>query len=95
TRRELAALEMIRVVAFAAGAAILATPLGLFMTWCLVAIVNVAAFGWRLPFQMFPTQWLMVFLIALCAAILAALIPVARLARAAPTELLKVFSNER
>ncbi|MFO1126204.1 MAG: ABC transporter permease [Methylocystis sp.] len=95
SRQKLAALEMIRVVAFAAGAAAVATPLGLFMTWCLVAIVNVAAFGWRLPFQMFPSQWLMVFLIALCAAILAALIPVARLARVAPTELLKVFSNER
>lgn len=95
TRRELAGLEMIRVVAFAAGAAVLATPLGLFMTWSLVAIVNVAAFGWRLPFQMFPTQWLVVFLIALCAAFFAALVPVARLARAAPTELLKVFSNER
>ncbi|MGJ0504777.1 MAG: FtsX-like permease family protein [Methylocystis sp.] len=95
TRRELATLEMIRVLAFAAGAAVFATPLGLFMTWCLVAIVNVAAFGWRLPFHMFPAQWLAVFLIALCAAFLAALIPTVRLARAAPTELLKIFSNER
>ncbi|MGD9544189.1 MAG: ABC transporter permease [Methylocystis sp.] len=95
TRRELAALEMLRVMAFAAGAAVFATPLGLFMTWCLVAIVNVAAFGWRLPFQMFPAQWLAVFSIALGAAFLAALVPVARLARAAPAELLKVFSDER
>ena len=95
TRRKLAALELMRVLAFAAVAALFATPLGLFMTWCLVAIVNVAAFGWRLPFQMFPAQWLMVFLIALCAASLAALVPVLRLARVAPTELLKVFSNER
>ena len=95
TRRELAGLEMIRVLGFAAGAALLATPLGLFMTWCLVAVVNVAAFGWRLPFHMFPAQWLVVLLIALCAAFLAALVPVARLARAAPTDLLKVFSNER
>ncbi|MGD9656167.1 MAG: FtsX-like permease family protein [Methylocystis sp.] len=95
TRRKLATLEMMRVVAFAAVAALFATPLGLFMTWCLVAIVNVAAFGWRLPFHMFPAQWLMVFLIALGAAFFAALIPVLRLARAAPTELLKVFSNER
>lgn len=95
TRRKLAALEMARVVAFAAGAAAFAIPLGLFMTWCLVAIVNVAAFGWRLPFQMFPAQWLAVFLIALGAAFFATLIPVARLARAAPTDLLRVFSNER
>jgi putative ABC transport system permease protein len=95
SRRKLAALEMMRVTAFSAVAALFATPLGLLMTWCLVAIVNVAAFGWRLPFQMFPAHWLMVFLIALCAAFVAALVPVLRLARAAPTELLKVFSNER
>jgi putative ABC transport system permease protein len=95
TRRKLAGLEMIRVIAFAAGAAAFATPLGLFMTWCLVAIVNVAAFGWRLPFHMFPAQWLVVFFVALCAAFFAALVPVARLARVAPTELLKVFSDER
>jgi putative ABC transport system permease protein len=86
---------MIRVLAFAAGAAVFATPLGLFMTWCLVTIVNVAAFGWRLPFHMFPAQWLVVLLIALCAAFFAALVPLVRLARSAPTELLRVFSNER
>ncbi|ULO22859.1 ABC transporter permease [Methylocystis sp. SB2] len=95
TRRKLAALEMARVMAFAAGAAAFAIPLGLFMTWCLVAIVNVAAFGWRLPFHMFPAQWLVVSCIAFGAAFFAALIPVVRLARVSPTELLRVFSNER
>ena len=95
TRSQLAGLEMIRVLVFAAGAAVLATPLGLFMTWCLVAIVNVAAFGWRLPFHVFPAQWLVVLLIALGAAFFAALVPLVRLARSAPTELLRVFSNER
>jgi putative ABC transport system permease protein len=44
---------------------------------------------------MFPAQWLVVSCIALCAAFFAALIPVTRLARAAPTDLLRVFSNER
>jgi len=86
---------MARIVAFSAGAAAFAIPLGLFMTWCLVAIVNVAAFGWRLPFHMFPAQWFVVSCIALGAAVFAAMIPVARLARAAPTDLLRVFSNER
>ena len=89
------ALELARVLMFAAGAAALAIPLGLFMTWCLVDGVNVAAFGWRLPFHMFPAQWALVFVMALAAALIAALVPVARLARTAPAELLKVFSNER
>lgn len=95
TRRTLAALELARVLAFVAGAAVVATPLGLLMSWCLVAIVNVAAFGWRLPFHIFPAQWVVVLLIALGAGFFAALIPVARLARVAPTDLLRVFSNER
>ncbi len=95
TRRRLAALELARVLMFAAGAAALAIPLGLFMTWRLVDGVNVAAFGWRLPFHMFPAQWALVFVMALAAALVAALVPVARLARTAPAELLKVFSNER
>lgn len=95
TRGRLATLELARVMMFAAGAALLALPLGLFMSWRLVAGVNVAAFGWRLPFHMFPAQWGEVFIIALVAAFLAALLPTLRLARAAPSELLKVFSNER
>lgn len=95
TRRRLAALEMARVLLFAAGAATLAIPLGLFMGWRLVADVNVAAFGWRLPFHIFPAQWALVFGVALVVAGLAALAPVIRLARTAPAELLKVFANER
>ena len=83
------------VVVFAAGAAVLAIPLGLFMTWALVAIVNVVAFGWRLPMHVFPLHWLTVFIIALITALFAGLAPVMRLARTAPVDLLKVFANER
>jgi hypothetical protein len=36
--------------------ALLALPLGLLVAWCLLAVVNVKAFGWRLPFQIFPLQ---------------------------------------
>ena len=94
TRKRLAALELSRIILFAAATALFAVPLGLFMAWCLVAVVNVEAFGWRLPFHLFPGQWAQVFAIALLTAFLAALAPVLRLARAAPAELLKVFANE-
>jgi len=94
TRKRLAELELARVVLFAAGTALFALPLGLFMAWCLVAVVNVEAFGWRLPFHVFPGQWAQVFAIALLTAFLAALAPTLRLARAAPADLLKVFANE-
>jgi putative ABC transport system permease protein len=95
TRTRLALMEMLRILVFAAGAAVLAIPLGLFMTWALVAIVNVVAFGWRLPMHVFPLHWLTVFIIALITALFAGLAPVMRLARTAPVDLLKVFANER
>jgi putative ABC transport system permease protein len=95
TRRRLAGLELLRILLFSGGAALVAIPLGLFMTWALVAIVNVAAFGWRLPMHVFPAQWAEVVVVALLTALCAALVPALRLARSAPVDLLKVFANER
>jgi putative ABC transport system permease protein len=95
SRRRLAGLELLRILLFAAGAALCAIPLGVFMTWALVDVVNVAAFGWRLPMRVFPSQWAQVFVIALATALVAAIAPALRLAKSAPAELLKVFANER
>ncbi len=90
----LAVVELVRTLIFAATTALWALPLGLFMSWCLVAIVNVEAFGWRLPFHVFPGQWAQAFVIALLVALAAALVPAIRLARKTPAELLRVFANE-
>ena len=95
TRRRLSDLEVGKVLVLAAMTALLAVPLGLLLAWCLVAIVNVQAFGWRLPFHVFPLQWGVVLVLALITAFVAALLPVLRLARTAPADLLKVFANER
>jgi putative ABC transport system permease protein len=94
-RRRLAVLEIVKILVLAAATAVLAVPLGLVLAWCLVAIVNVEAFGWRLPFHVFPEQWSIVLLMAVLTALLAAFVPVLRLRRTAPGELLKVFANER
>src|SRR5690606_1597926 len=94
-RRRLADLEVGKLLVLAAITAVLAVPLGLVLAWCLVAIVNVQAFGWRLPFHVFPLQWVLVLALALATAFLAALLPVVRLGRTEPQELLKVFANER
>jgi putative ABC transport system permease protein len=93
-RRLLAQLELLRIVAFAACVALAAIPLGAALEWMLVAQVNVRAFGWRLPFGLFPAQWLEALAVALIAACLAAAIPLLRLARAQPATLLKAFANE-
>jgi putative ABC transport system permease protein len=61
----------------------------------LLAVVNVEAFGWRLPMLVFPADWLRLFALSLLAAGLAAAVPAIRLARMQPARLLQVFSQER
>ena len=95
TRRKLGQLELIRAVVLAVLTAVFALPLGLALAWVLLAVVNVEAFGWRLPMFLFPTDYAVLGLFALGAAILAAAWPARKLARTPPAELLKVFANER
>ena len=91
----LGGLELARAVLLALLTTLLALPLGLALAWVLLAIVNVEAFGWRLPMYLFPMDYLRLAAFACAAAVLAALWPARRLARAQPAQLLKVFSNER
>jgi putative ABC transport system permease protein len=95
TRRRLAWIELAKAVMLAALTAFVALPLGLLVSWCLVAVINVQAFGWRLPIFFFPEEWGQLFLMALLVALLASLIPVLQLRRTEPARLLKVFSDER
>ena len=95
TRGQLARLELARSLWLAAFTALLALPLGLVLAWVLLAVINVQAFGWRLPMYLFPADWLRLFGLALLAAGLAAAIPARRLYRLPPSELLKVFANAR
>jgi len=95
TRARLARLELLRAALLAALTAIAALPVGLALAWSLLAVVNVEAFGWRLPMILFPGQWVVLGALALAAALLAALWPVHKLATTPPGDLLKVFANER
>ena len=95
TRRQLAGIELTKTLSVALITALLALPLGLLVAWCLIAIVNVKAFGWRLPFHVFPLQLIKLLGVAMAASLIASLLPVARLARMQPASLVKVFANER
>lgn len=95
TRKQLARLELVKTCALALFTALLAVPLGLAVAWCLVSVVNVQAFGWRLPFHAFPVQWVVLVIIAVVTAFLASLLPTLRLRTIAPMRLLRVFANER
>jgi putative ABC transport system permease protein len=95
TQGRLARLELARSVVLALLTALAALPLGLALAWVLLAVVNVEAFGWRLPMRLFPGDWLLLFLTAGLAGGLAALWPALRLMRMRPADLLRVFAHER
>ncbi|UXS03758.1 ABC transporter permease [Agrobacterium tumefaciens] len=94
-RRDLAFLEVARTLALWFATFVAAVPVGLALAWVLLSVVNVEAFGWRLPLILFPMDWLWLGMIALVAAILSVLLPVRRLATTDPADLLRVFANER
>jgi putative ABC transport system permease protein len=95
TRRQLAMIELLKTMSVALITALLALPLGLLVAWCLIAVVNVKAFGWRLPFHVFPLQLAELLAVAMTASLVAATIPVLRLVRLQPAALIKVFADER
>jgi putative ABC transport system permease protein len=95
TRRRLAGIELLKTMSVALITTIFALPLGLLVAWCLLAIVNVKAFGWRLPFHVFPLQLLWLTGVAMVAAMAASALPVIRLARMQPASLIRIFANER
>ena len=95
TRRRLAGIELLKTMSVAFITALLALPLGLLVAWCLVAVVNVKAFGWRLPFHVFPAQLAQLLVVAMLAALLATCLPILRLMRLQPATLAKIFANER
>jgi len=93
--RRIVVLELVRTLALALLTLIAALPVGLSLAWVLLSIVNVEAFGWKLPMHLFPGDWLKLGVLAMAAALAAALIPLRRLARTSAADLLKVFANER
>ncbi len=95
TRPQLARLELTRSLAFAVVTFVLALPLGLLLAWVLLAVINVEAFGWRLPMYLFPMEWVRLFAMTLVVAALASLLPALRLMRMSPATLLGVFASDR
>ena len=94
-RRQLILLSVAQTLILAVLTLALAIPLGILLAWCLVAVINVQAFGWRLPLQVFPLQILQLCGLALIAAMLASAWPMLRLQRSQPTDLLRVMASER
>jgi len=94
TRRQLMLLNLGQTWLLAVLTLILALPLGLLLAWCLDAVINVQAFGWRLPLQIFPWQLLQLLALAMLATLLASAWPLRKLYRTRPVDLLRTFTHE-
>ncbi len=95
TRTTLGRLEFIRALVLAALTFMFALPVGLGLAWMLLAIINVEAFGWRLPMHLFPLDWAWLGALSLGAAGLASIWPAYQLVKRPPADLARVFSHER
>ncbi|WP_433690766.1 FtsX-like permease family protein [Pseudomonas monteilii] len=93
-RRQLVWLSLGQTLMLSSFTVLLAIPLGVFLAWCLVAVVNVQAFGWRLPLYVFPAQLLQLAVLGLLTSLLASAWPLWQLARRQPRELLRPFADE-
>jgi len=93
-RRQLVWLSLGQTLMLTSLTVLLAIPLGVLLAWCLVAVVNVQAFGWRLPLYVFPGQLVQLALLGLLTSLLASAWPLWQLARRQPSELLRQFADE-
>lgn len=94
TRRQLMLLNLGQTWLLAVLTLVLALPLGIALAWCLDAVINVQAFGWRLPLRIFPWQLLQLMGLALLATLLASAWPLYSLYRTQPADLLRTFAHE-
>jgi len=58
SQREVAGQLQRLALVLTGGIAVLALPLGIWLTWVLVHRINPLAFGWSLPMAVYPTFWL-------------------------------------
>ncbi|WP_300629853.1 FtsX-like permease family protein [Pseudomonas sp.] len=94
TRRQLMLLNLGQTWLLAVLTLVLALPLGVLLAWCLDAVINVQAFGWRLPLQVFPWQLAQLMGLAMLATLLASAWPLWQLYRSRPADLLRTFAHE-
>ncbi|RMR02603.1 ABC transporter permease [Pseudomonas syringae group genomosp. 7] len=94
TRRQLMLLNLGQTWLLAILTLLFSMPLGLMIAWCLDAVINVQAFGWRLPLQVYPLQLLQLMALAMLATLLASAWPLLKLYRSRPADLLRTFAND-
>jgi putative ABC transport system permease protein len=70
-------------------AGLFSLPVGMALSWVMIHVINLRAFGWSLTMEVSPALLAQGLALALAAALLAGLYPAARLARASPASALR------
>jgi putative ABC transport system permease protein len=86
TARQLWRLTLLETGLLGASAGLLAMPTGVALSLILIYIINRRSFGWTLQVAMAPGTFVMAFLVAVAAALLAGVYPAYRLGRMATAE---------
>lgn len=95
TQGRLSILDLAKTLSLALFTGLLAIPLGIILGWLLTSIINVEAFGWKLPLFHYPFQWLTLIILALTIAGIASIPSIIKLRTISAAKLLKVFSDAR
>ena len=72
----------------------LAIPTGLLICHFLTSYLNVAAFGWKLPFQFYPLIWIQTLLIASLGSLIAILFPSILMFKNSPALMIRRYKND-
>ncbi|MEM6415286.1 MAG: FtsX-like permease family protein [Pseudomonadota bacterium] len=94
-RAILSRFELARALVLALMTSVLALPLGISIAWMLTAIVNVEAFGWKLPIIIFPGDLFTLMVLAAGTAFASAFVPALQLRRTSNAQLLRLFAQEK
>ena len=71
-----------------------AIPTGLLICHFLTNYLNVAAFGWKLPFQFYPMIWIQTLLIASLGSLIAILLPSILMFKNSPALMIRRYKND-
>ena len=71
-----------------------AIPTGLLICHFLTSYLNVAAFGWKLPFQYYPKIWIQTFFVASLASAPAIIFPSVLLFKNSPSLMIARYKND-
>ena len=89
TRLQLSKLTLLETGLMGAVAGLIAMPTGLILAAILIYIINLRSFGWTLQMQLHPSPFVLAFVVALVAALLAGVYPAWRMGKMQPAQALR------